>query len=201
MTRYLFLSSIIILFACSNPSSESQAQTSATTTTTQANTSTPASTTAPESTAAPESNTQASTTTPTTSTNPVSSAHPSAPAQVSHKGNAPLLGTYWKVVELNGKDMANKTAKEMHFLFDPGSPQFKSHSGCNMVMGEAKRTGNNALQFTNLLNTTSECKTPDIDAEFLKAVEAVTQYTLEGNTLLMKKNASTVLFKCTAKSN
>jgi heat shock protein HslJ len=126
---------------------------------------------------------------------------PTAPAQVVQTGNAPLLGTYWKVIELNGKDMANKTAKEMYFLLDPTSPQFKSHSGCNMVMGEAKRTGDTNLQFTNLLNTSSDCKTPDIDAEFLKAVESVTQYTLEGNTLLLKKNASTVLFKCTTKAN
>jgi heat shock protein HslJ len=104
------------------------------------------------------------------------------------------LGTRWILLELNGKNMESKTAKEMYLLLDAGSAQFKSHSGCNMVMGEAKRPGQNQLLFTNLLNTTSECKTPDIDAEFQKAIGEVTGYTIIGNILeLTKKGNVTVL--------
>lgn len=110
-----------------------------------------------------------------------------------------ITGTYWKVVELNGKNVEGQTAKEMYFLLDPDSPQFKAHSGCKLVIGEAKRSGTNLVRFTNLINTAGDCTTPGIDADFTVAVKAVTQYAISGNTLQLKKDATTVLIKCVAK--
>jgi heat shock protein HslJ len=121
------------------------------------------------------------------------------PVQVSSGTQSPLTGTYWKLMELNGKNMEGKTAKEMYLFLAPDSPQFKSHSGCNLIMGEAKFTGTNHLQFTNLLNTTSECKTPDIDAEFLKTMEAISGYAHKGNILLLTKGGSVTGMKFMAK--
>lgn len=160
MKSYFFIAISIILIACGNPSSDSQAQTS-----------TPA------------------------------AAQPNAPAaqQVTPGASNTLTGTYWKVVEVNGQNVENKTAKEMHFLFDPASPQFKGHTGCNMIMGEAKRTGNNQIRFINLLNTEAACNTPDLNKQFQQAVESITEFNITGNTLLLKKDASTVLIKCVAK--
>ena len=160
MKSYFIIAISVILFACGNPSSDSQAQT----------------------------------TTPPAS-------QPTAPAstQVTPGASNTLTGTYWKVVEVNGQNVENKTAKEMHFLFDPASPQFKGHTGCNMIMGEAKRTGNNQIRFINLLNTEAACSTPDINKAFQKAVETVTEFSISGNTLLLKSDPSTVLIKCVAK--
>ncbi len=87
----------------------------------------------------------------------------------------------------------------MYLLLDPGSPQFKSHSGCNLVMGEAKRGGTNQMWFINLLPTTSPCNTPDIDIEFQKALEAVTDYTQNGNILLLNKKGGVPVMKFMAK--
>lgn len=136
---------------------------------------------------------------PSTKTTGHSSAAASKPTGTVTTQNKPLVETNWKVVELNGQNVQGKTAKEMYFLFDPSSPQFKSHSGCNLVIGEAKRSGTNLMQFTNLINTSMECSTPTIDADFLKAVQSVRQYTISGNTLLLKKDAATVVIKCVAK--
>jgi len=128
-----------------------------------------------------------------------SAAAASKPTSTTTVQNKPFTETYWKVVELNGQDVQGKTAKEMYFLFDPTSAQFKSHSGCNLVIGEAKRPGGNQLQLTNIINSSMECTTPTIDADFLKAVQSVRQYTISGNTLLLKKDAATVVIKCVAK--
>lgn len=111
-----------------------------------------------------------------------------------------LTGTYWKLIELNGKHMEGKTAKEMYLQIDPASPQLKSHSGCNLVMGEAKVSGPNQLRFTNLLNTTSECKTPEIDAEFLKTMESIRYYSIKGNILTLGKGSSDTAMKFMAKN-
>lgn len=111
----------------------------------------------------------------------------------------PLTGTYWKVVELNGKSMEGKTEKEMYLFLDPSSAQFKSHSGCSMVLGEAKRGGANQMWFINLLPTTNTCKTPEIDAEFQKALEVISEYSLNGNVLLLSKKGSEPVMKLTTK--
>lgn len=111
-----------------------------------------------------------------------------------------LTGTYWKLLELNGKNMDGKTGKEMYLLLDPTSPQFKSHSGCNMIMGEAKLSGTNQLRFTNLLNTTSDCKTPEIDAEFFKTIGEIRSYTIQGNILLLSKGGTDTAMKFIAKN-
>lgn len=123
----------------------------------------------------------------------------SPPTQVAGSTNTPLAGTYWKVIELNGKNIEGKTTKEMYVFLDPSSPQMKSHSGCNMVMGEAKFTGPNQLRFTNLLNTTSPCNTPEIDEEFLKTMESITGYTHDGSSLILS-NGKTKVMKLAAKA-
>lgn len=87
----------------------------------------------------------------------------------------------------------------MYIFFDPSSPQFKSHSGCNLVMGEAKTTGANKIWFINLLPTTMPCNTPKIDAEFQKALEVVAEYAINGNNLQLNKKGAVPVMKFVAK--
>ena len=131
--------------------------------------------------------------------NPSSAAPSNQQAPAEAINQTPLTGTYWKVVELNGKSMEGKTEKEMYLFLDPSSPQFKSHSGCSMVLGEAKRGGANQMWFINLLPTTNTCKTPEIDAEFQKALEVISEYSLNGNVLLLSKKGSVPVMKLTTK--
>jgi heat shock protein HslJ len=134
------------------------------------------------------------------SNSPTSAPTASTPARVSTGPQASLTGTYWKLLELNGKNMEGKTAKEMYLTIDPSSPQVKSHSGCSLVMAEAKTSGTNQLWFINLLNTTGECKTPDIDAEFIKAMEGISQYDIDGNILILSKGGAEPTMKFMAKA-
>jgi heat shock protein HslJ len=89
------------------------------------------------------------------------------------------------MIALNGKAMAGQTAKEMYLFLDPSSPQFKGHSGCNTVIGEAKRDGGNNLRFINLITTSMDCKTPAIEAEFTQALEGIRSYAIQGSMLAL----------------
>ena len=112
-------------------------------------------------------------------------AAPAAQATATSGPKASLAATYWRMIALNGKPMAGLTAKEMYLLLDPSSPQFNGHSGCNTVMGEAKRGTGNQLRFTNLLTTSMDCKTPEIEAEFTQALEGIRSYTIQGSMLAL----------------
>ncbi len=127
---------------------------------------------------------------------------PSQQAQVKQAAGAPqvpVAGINWKLVELNGKNIEGKTAKEMYLFLDPSSPLFKSHSGCNLVTGEVKRGGTDQMWFINLLPTTMDCNTPDIDAEFQRALELVSFYKVTGKTLVLSKKGNVPVMTFIAK--
>jgi len=195
MTKYILLFLVISIISCGNGNTNN---TSTEPTTTQT-TATPAEQTA-SATPAPVEQTTSTSTAPATQTAPANQQNPQTPAsQSSSSVKAPLTGTYWILIELNGKNMEGKTAKEPYLLLDPSSAQMKCHSGCNLVMGEVKFAGPNQLRFAHLLSTTSECKTPDLDAEFYKGIESTTGYSHQGNILLLTKGGSTTIMKFMAK--
>lgn len=191
MIKYLFLILMITSMSCGERATDTNTQTASETTSnspaTNPSTSTPAS--------------------PATSSTPVAAETPSTPSAssqtaaspVSGGARIPLTGIYWKLIELNGKNIEGKTEKEMYLFLDPSSPQFKSHSGCNLVMGEAKTSGANKMWFINLLPTTMPCNTPEIDTEFQKALEQVAEYAINGNNLLLNKKGSVTVMKFVAK--
>lgn len=109
----------------------------------------------------------------------------SAGSQAGNGPKASLTATYWRVISLNGQPVTGKTAKEMFLLLDPSSPQFKSHSGCNTIMGETKRGNANQLRFTNLISTTMDCRTPEIETEFNTALEGIRTFAIQGRMLVL----------------
>jgi heat shock protein HslJ len=191
MIKYFFLILMTSMMACGDQASGTTTQTPSEPT--SSSPSTNASSSAPAS--------------PTTSASPVATETPAAPVVSSQtpaspaSGGAriPLTGIYWKLIELNGKNIEGKTAKEMYLFLDPSSPQLKSHSGCNLVMGEAKTSGPNKMRFINLLSTTMPCNTPDIDSAFQKAMEEVAEYAINGNNLQLNKKGSVPVMKFVAK--
>jgi heat shock protein HslJ len=177
--------------SCGNRASDSVAQTASEPTTS----SSAVSESSPEQASPSTSANSSSQETPATS--PAGSQTPTAQGYGGPR--IPLTGIYWKLIELNGKNIEGKTAKEMYIFMDPSSPQFKSHSGCNLVMGEVKTSGSNKMWFINLLPTTMPCNTPDIDTEFQKALEEVADYSINGNNLLLNKKGSVTVMKFIAK--
>jgi len=119
--------------------------------------------------------------------------------QAAGAPQVPVAGIQWSLVELNGKNVEGKTAKEMYLFLDPSSPIFKSHSGCNLITGETKRGGTNQMWFINLIPTSMDCKTPDIDAEFQKALAETAFYKVTGKTLVLSKKGQVPVMTFVAK--
>ena len=175
--KYLLIVLTISVMSCGNQATDTNAQTP----------SQPAS--------------SAPTTTPTSGSPATQTVNQQAPGtQVSGGPRIPVTGMYWRLIELNGKNIEGKTAQEMYLTLDPTSPQFKSHSGCNMVMGEVKISGSNQMHFINLIPTSGPCNTPEIDTEFQKALEEVSEYTVSGNNLLLNKSGAVTVMKFVAKT-
>ena len=191
MIKYFFLILMASMMSCGDQASGTSTQTPS-----EPNSITPSTNASPSAPSSPE-----------TSASPVAAETPSTPAAssqtpaspVSGGPRIPLTGIYWKLIELNGKNIEGKTAKEMYLFLDPSSPQFKSHSGCNLVMGEVKTSGANKMWFINLLPTSGPCNTPDIDIEFQKAIEEVAEYAINGNNLQLNKKGSVPVMKFVAK--
>jgi len=193
--KYLLVLLTITILSCSERATTSSAQAPEA----------PNAQTAPATKEAPVTpSTQAVPPAPSTSTAPTPPTAPtgSQQAQVKQAAGAPQIpvaGINWKLVELNGKNIEGKTAKEMYLFLDPSSPLFKSHSGCNLVTGEAKRGGTDQIWFINLLPTTMDCNTPDIDAEFQRALELVSFYKVTGRTLVLSKKGNVPVMTFIAK--
>ena len=174
--KYLLIVLTISVMSCGNQATDTNAQTP----------SQPAS--------------SAPTTTPTSGSPATQTVNQQAPGtQVSGGPRIPVTGMYWRLIELNGKNIEGKTAQEMYLTLDPTSPQFKSHSGCNLVTGEAKRGGTNQMWFINLIPTSGDCKTPDIDLEFQKALAETSFYKVTGKTLVLSKKGQVPVMTFVAK--
>lgn len=144
----------------------------------------PAPETTETSAAAPADQTQS----PAATTTGANAQEPSSESVRQPEGpKASLTATYWAVVELNGKNVSGTTAKEMHLTFDPSSPQFKGHTGCNTVFGEFKTGAAGRISFLGIIPTSMDCQTADVEAAFLQALEEVNTYAINGNTLTLSK--------------
>jgi heat shock protein HslJ len=193
--KYLLIFLTISIMSCGDRATDSSAQQ-------QAAPNTPSAPPASEAPATPDAQTA-----PAAPNAPASQSAPAAPtadqrakiAQAAGAPQVPVAGIQWKLVELNGKNVEGKTAKEMYLFLDPSSPIFKSHSGCNLITGEAKRGGTNQMWFINLIPTSMDCKTPDIDAEFQKALAETAFYKVTGKTLVLSKKGQVPVMTFVAK--
>lgn len=194
--KYLLILLTISIMSCGDRATDSSAQAPAAT-------STPTSPAASETPSAP-----AAQTAPNAPGAPTAQTAPAAPtasqqAKITQAAGAPqvpVAGIQWKLIELNGKNVEGKTAKEMYLFMDPSSPLFKSHSGCNLITGEVKRGGTNQMWFINLIPTSGDCKTPDIDLEFQKALAETAFYKVTGKTLVLSKKGQVAVMTFVAKS-
>lgn len=90
---------------------------------------------------------------------------PEAPYYTLSKDKVSILEKYWRLVELNGKpiaDVAGRT-KEPFIMFKAGTPSFSGNGGCNTLLGKYELGNNNKIGFSNLVTTMMSC--PDLDTE------------------------------------
>lgn len=178
MMKSLLLLPFLVLLACGGPKPADRAQ--------------PASTEQPAASTAPAAGQPAP-------AGPGQSPQDNASAAKTEGPKASITGTYWKLVDLNGDAVAGKTSKEMYLLFDPSQPAFKGHSGCNTLWGELNRGTTDQMRFTYINNTSMNCGTPDIEASFIQALEAVASYAIAGSTLSLRNSQGATILRLEAR--
>jgi len=95
--------------------------------------------------------------------------------------HAELVGTYWRLVELNGEIVNTPEGmKEAHMILAGAESRAHGNAGCNNFFGQFK-TSENTLTFSAMGSTMMACpQAMDIERGFLTALGATTRYEISG---------------------
>lgn len=95
--------------------------------------------------------------------------------------HAELIGTYWRLVELNGEIVNTPEGmKEAHMILAGAESRVHGNAGCNNFFGQFK-TSENTLVFSAMGSTMMACpQTMDTERGFLAALGATTRYEISG---------------------
>ena len=84
--------------------------------------------------------------------------------------------------------------KDYFINLDSKSGRFTGFVGCNTIMGRYTMIDATKLQFSNVGSTKMSCPDTTIESKFLKMIEKVENYKIEGaNLYFNKRNSSDVL--------
>jgi len=113
---------------------------------------------------------------------------------------APLLETYWRPVEIEGKALVSRPgAREPHFLLSAERQRVRGFTGCNIVTGGFEQ-GPESLHFKSLAITRMACLPEiDIEARFLSALNAAASYRIAGETLELRDKDGKVRMRLEAR--
>lgn len=111
------------------------------------------------------------------------------------KGKFALAETKWRLVEVNGKSVKSNNEKDYFINLDSKSGKFTGFVGCNSIMGSFVMIDATKLQFSNVASTKMACPDMKIESKFMKMLEKVENYSIEGTTLFLNKSNSDDVLK------
>jgi heat shock protein HslJ len=113
------------------------------------------------------------------------------PAQ-AQGGSAPLAGTSWRLVELNGQPVIGEVPLTLQFAAD--GQRVSGNGGCNQFSGPYAQNGA-SLRFGPLISTRRACLDPALNTQetaYFQALESTTRYSIEGGQLLLYRGNQVV---------
>lgn len=94
----------------------------------------------------------------------------------------------WKLVELQGKPVADKiNGKEPFILFQKSDNRYSASAGCNGLGGTFTLEGNGRIKFTQGMSTMMACDNMEIENGLNKILVTVDNYSLSGDNLSLNK--------------
>jgi len=96
--------------------------------------------------------------------------------------HAELIGTYWKLVEIDGKAVnAPQDMKEAHMILASAESRSHGNAGCNNFFGQFE-TNEDSLTFSATGSTRMACPQAAMDTErgFFAALDTTTRYVISG---------------------
>lgn len=94
----------------------------------------------------------------------------------------------WKLVELNGKPVADKiNGKEPFLELQTSDNRYTGSGGCNGLGGTFTLQDNGRIKFSQGMSTMMACENMEIEQGLNKVLIAADNYTLKGDTLSLNK--------------
>ncbi|WP_316814522.1 META domain-containing protein [Pedobacter nyackensis] len=94
----------------------------------------------------------------------------------------------WKLVELEGKPVADKiNGKEPFILLQKSDSRYSASGGCNGLGGSFTLMDNGRIKFSQGMSTMMACENMEIENGLNKALVAADNYSLSGDDLTLNK--------------
>ena len=110
-----------------------------------------------------------------------------APAPTT--GDLPLEGTYWVLVELEGKAVGTPAQgeKPSFVYFDAGKSLVSLSGGCNVMGGSYRLLEGYRIEFGNLISTMMACPNMENEDGLKRMAGLVDNYAIHGDNLMFAK--------------
>ena len=100
------------------------------------------------------------------------------------KTRRPLTGTTWQLIQLDGRSVQPQEGRfSLTLSADDG--RFTGVGSCNRLMGSFETAVSRALKFGRVGSTRMGCPDPELEWQFVRALEATTHYDMDGPMLLL----------------
>jgi len=102
----------------------------------------------------------------------------------------PLFDNQWKLIELMGKPIPSAVAplQDITLKFTKDGNRVSGYSGCNNYNGGFSIPAPSRLSFAQMISTMKACmNNMEVEAEYLKMLQSVDNYAINGNILSLHK--------------
>lgn len=106
-----------------------------------------------------------------------------ADASGGDTAGVPLVGTYWKLVEIAGNPVDTGLNSEPFIQFDAEDNRVGASGGCNTMGGTYDLKPNNRLQFSQMISTMMACPNMEVEAALSDVLGRTDSYAIQGDTL------------------
>jgi len=119
---------------------------------------------------------------------------------ILRKATDSIVGTYWKLIEIQGKPVADgSTQKEPYIRLDADGNRIEASGGCNGMGGTFELSEPNRVKFSQLIGTMMACENMEVENGLKRALESADSYHLSGDTLQLFRARMAPLAKFVAK--
>lgn len=106
---------------------------------------------------------------------------------IFQKNASPLVEQYWKLIAMDGKPIPTATSRnrEPYLVFKAFDNRLSGNAGCNSFFGSYVLRGGQQISFSGMGATKMACPDMDVEDQFLHALNMVSHYRIQGDTLTM----------------
>jgi Heat shock protein len=99
----------------------------------------------------------------------------------------PIAEKHWKLVELRGAPVENKSGKEAFIVFSAEDMRVHGNYGCNNFTGSYKLEEGNRISFSQMAGTMMMCMDMEVEQAFSEVLRMADNYYVDGNHLVLNR--------------